>query len=138
VFIGYQAGLTETQSNKLYIANSSTSTPLIAGDFSASTVRINGALEVGETSITRVGDVFKIKKNAAASDALTIDFDPTGASSNTFTFNGAMAITGSGPATSTDGGNTGQLGFNSSYLYICVSGGAPGAATWKRIPLEAF
>ncbi|UCD55846.1 MAG: hypothetical protein JSV93_03450 [Candidatus Omnitrophota bacterium] len=43
VFIGYQAGFAETGSNKLYIDNSGTSTPLIKGDFSANTVRINGS-----------------------------------------------------------------------------------------------
>jgi len=44
VFIGYQAGYNETGSNKLYIANSTTSTPLIGGDFSAKTVSIQGTL----------------------------------------------------------------------------------------------
>ena len=34
VFLGYQAGYNETGSNKLYISNSSTTTPLIGGDFS--------------------------------------------------------------------------------------------------------
>lgn len=38
VFIGYQAGGTETGSNKLYIANSNTTTPLIGGDFSTNTI----------------------------------------------------------------------------------------------------
>jgi len=38
VFIGYSAGFNETGSNKLYISNSSTSTPLILGDFSALTL----------------------------------------------------------------------------------------------------
>jgi len=44
VFIGNNAGQNETNSNKLYIANSSTTTPLIYGDFSAGSqeVVING------------------------------------------------------------------------------------------------
>jgi|GEM_PF-2920476 len=42
VFIGKQAGFYETGSNKLYIDNSNTSTPLIYGDFSANSVTING------------------------------------------------------------------------------------------------
>lgn len=41
VFLGYQAGYSETTSNKLYIANSSTTTPLIGGDFSRGRVGIN-------------------------------------------------------------------------------------------------
>lgn len=41
VFIGYQVGYNETGSNKLYIDNSSTSTPLIYGDFTSNKVGIN-------------------------------------------------------------------------------------------------
>lgn len=41
VFIGKDAGYNETGSNKLYIDNSSTSTPLILGDFSINQVAIN-------------------------------------------------------------------------------------------------
>lgn len=40
VFIGYQAGQNATGSNKLYIANSNTTTPLIGGDFSSGFVGI--------------------------------------------------------------------------------------------------
>ncbi|NOX66505.1 MAG: hypothetical protein GXO85_12155 [Chlorobi bacterium] len=42
VAIGFQAGYNETGSNKLYIANSSTSTPLIWGNFSTRKIVING------------------------------------------------------------------------------------------------
>jgi len=41
VFIGSSAGFYETSSNKLYIDNSSTSTPLIYGDFNLNRVGIN-------------------------------------------------------------------------------------------------
>lgn len=44
VFLGYSAGYSETGSNKLYIANSGTSTPLIYGDFGASALTVNGSL----------------------------------------------------------------------------------------------
>ncbi|OGR53501.1 MAG: hypothetical protein A2049_01905 [Elusimicrobia bacterium GWA2_62_23] len=40
-FLGYQAGFYELGSNKLYIANSGTISPLIFGDFSAKTVGIS-------------------------------------------------------------------------------------------------
>jgi hypothetical protein len=46
VFIGYQAGYNETGSNKLYIANSNTTTPLIYGDFNLGEITINGDLNV--------------------------------------------------------------------------------------------
>ena len=46
VFIGYQAGYSETGSDKLYIDNSSTTQPLIYGDFDGDWVKINGDLTV--------------------------------------------------------------------------------------------
>jgi len=50
VAIGYQAGYNETGSNKLYIANSNTTTPLIGGDFALQEAYINGKLGIGTTS----------------------------------------------------------------------------------------
>jgi hypothetical protein len=50
IFIGYSAGYSETGSNKLYIANSSTSSPLIYGDFATSVLAINGNVGIGTTS----------------------------------------------------------------------------------------
>ncbi len=41
VFIGYYAGANETGSDKLYIDNSTTSTPLIYGDFATKKIGIN-------------------------------------------------------------------------------------------------
>jgi len=62
VFIGYSAGSDETGSNKLYIDNSNTSTPLIYGDFAADRLGINrvattNAFEVeGNASKSTAGD----------------------------------------------------------------------------------
>lgn len=47
VFLGFKAGKNETGSNKLYIENSDSPTPLIGGDFSTDEVVINGHLGVG-------------------------------------------------------------------------------------------
>ena len=46
IFIGYQAGYLETGSNKLIIENSSSSSPLIGGDFAADEVYINGTIKI--------------------------------------------------------------------------------------------
>ena len=46
VFLGNNAGYNETGSNKLYIDNSNTSTPLIYGEFDNKILTINGNLEV--------------------------------------------------------------------------------------------
>jgi len=49
LFLGHNAGFNETGSNKLYIANSTTTTPLIYGDFTNNLLRANGNLEVSGT-----------------------------------------------------------------------------------------
>lgn len=49
VFLGYAAGRYETGSNKLYIENSHSLSPLIYGDFDADFVTINGDLTVNGT-----------------------------------------------------------------------------------------
>jgi len=49
VFLGFQAGANATGSNKLYIDNTNTATPLIYGDFSSNTATINGDLNVTGT-----------------------------------------------------------------------------------------
>ncbi|WP_435578181.1 tail fiber domain-containing protein [Gilvibacter sp.] len=46
IFIGYAAGLNESGSNKLYIDNNATSSPLVWGDFATNDFRINGTLQV--------------------------------------------------------------------------------------------
>ncbi len=44
IFIGYEAGYNETGFDKLYIANSNTSSPLLYGDFGTKTLTINDNL----------------------------------------------------------------------------------------------
>ncbi len=46
VFVGYNAGFNETGSNKLYIENSNSSSPLIYGEFDNNLVKINGTLNI--------------------------------------------------------------------------------------------
>ena len=43
IFLGYQSGHNETGSNKLYIENSSSATPLIYGEFDNDIVKVNGS-----------------------------------------------------------------------------------------------
>jgi len=47
ICIGRSAGSQESGSNKLYIDNSSTTTPLIYGDFNSNYIKINGRLGIG-------------------------------------------------------------------------------------------
>ncbi|MBE9575491.1 tail fiber domain-containing protein [Flavobacterium proteolyticum] len=46
IAIGYQAGYNEIGSNKLYIENSNSSTPLIYGEFDNDIIKINGVVKV--------------------------------------------------------------------------------------------
>jgi hypothetical protein len=70
VAVGYLAGYSETGSNKLYIANSSTSSPLIYGDFATSLLRINGDLEVTDNILAANGSA-SLPAIAASADTNT-------------------------------------------------------------------
>lgn len=48
VFIGNSAGYFETESNKLYVANSTTTTPLLYGEFDTPLLQVNGSLNVND------------------------------------------------------------------------------------------
>jgi len=61
VFIGYKAGYYAVASNKLFIENSDSDTPLIGGDFATDKVTINGDLIVAGT-ITELSDS-RLKKD---------------------------------------------------------------------------
>jgi hypothetical protein len=50
VFIGYNAGYNETGSDRLYIHNSDSNSPLIYGDFNVRSVQINGSLNIADAS----------------------------------------------------------------------------------------
>lgn len=51
VFVGYLSGYNETGNNKLYISNSVTSTPLVYGDFSTSSLTFNGSITYKTTTL---------------------------------------------------------------------------------------
>jgi trimeric autotransporter adhesin len=51
IAIGYQAGYSELGSNRLYIENSNSSTPLIYGEFDTDLARINGNFRVKSTTV---------------------------------------------------------------------------------------
>ncbi|MDQ1351725.1 MAG: hypothetical protein QG657_2030 [Acidobacteriota bacterium] len=50
IFLGYNAGYYETGSNKLYIENSNSASPLIYGEFNNNIVTVNGKLGVGTST----------------------------------------------------------------------------------------
>jgi hypothetical protein len=114
VALGYKAGYYETGSNKLYIANSNTTTPLIYGEFDTKKLVVNGQLTavantnttldliVGGTSNSTIGDNGYISSNPNYSssdlflrsyDALVIQLDYDNNESGNFQIkNGAGAV----------------------------------------------
>ena len=67
VMLGYRAGKDETGSNKLYIANSDTSTPLIYGDFSTAKVGIGVS---SPAATLDVDGTIKLKRETTAPTAV--------------------------------------------------------------------
>jgi len=55
VMLGYKAGYNETGSNKLYIANSDTTTPLIYGEFNNEILNVNGKLKPNSITVDDEG-----------------------------------------------------------------------------------
>lgn len=56
-FIGYYSGYNETGSNKLYIANSNTATPLIYGEFDNSKLIFNCAEDLAQLAVQPTGGI---------------------------------------------------------------------------------
>ena len=73
VFLGYQAGFGETNSDRLYIDNSSTATPLIWGNFSSNLAAINGKLGIGKMDPISTVDI----KSGAGESPLNVEVNTT-------------------------------------------------------------
>ena len=78
-----------------------------------------------------------VAANVATTDRFLIVRDPSGTpSTRTVTLStvGAnLILSNSAPANSTANGLAGEVKYDPSYLYICVSNN-----TWKRITLESY
>lgn len=76
VFIGYEAGLNESGSNKLYISNSSTSSPLIKGDFAVKKTTLNRILNLqGESAFPTSpseGDIIRLNGHSSLNDGIYV------------------------------------------------------------------
>lgn len=124
VFLGYKAGFYETNSNRLYISNSDTTSPLIKGNFSTGLLQLNtaagtqitGSLTVsGSTTIT--GSLL-ITGSAIIEGAITTSLDAVLANYLTFGSGGGKNYlnTAAGYLTlynNTSGSNNTAVGANS-------------------------
>jgi hypothetical protein len=73
VFLGYRAGYYENDSNRLYIDNSNTTSPLIYGEFDNDLLVINGSVGVGTTS-----PIAKLEARTATGAAVKGEHTSTG------------------------------------------------------------
>ena len=85
VFIGREAGGQETGSNKLYIDNSNTSSPLIYGDFSSNALTVNGILATSNnlristnpgTGATPINFIYQGSSGSNAKEYAVAIYDP--------------------------------------------------------------
>jgi hypothetical protein len=79
VAIGNFAGYHETGSNKLYIANSTTTTPLIYGEFDNQLLRANGIMQINKSFIN-TAPVLELRENT--SDYARLKFSNTATTSS--------------------------------------------------------
>lgn len=70
VVLGFQAGYNETGSNKLYIENSNSATPLIYGEFDNNLVGINGNLGIGTQTPT---DELYVANTTGSASTVTVE-----------------------------------------------------------------
>ena len=118
VFIGYDAGSNsnhETASDKLVIANSNTTTPLIEGDFDAATLKVNGILEVTGHSLASIANI--VTSTSTFSGIETIVPVSTENGDIIITIDSSQNIKGRIITFK-------QMGYEQYTLYIQTSGGA--------------
>ena len=97
VFLGYKAGFSETTSNKLYIENSDSDTPLIWGDFGVDSLRLNGDVHI-LGNLTFDGTLFKnsldLIGSMSISNALSVGEDAESLAPNSVAFGKNTSVLG--------------------------------------------
>ena len=120
VFIGAFAGYDETGSNKLYISNSSTTTPLIWGDFNNKRLVFNANTGINSSTYSDVGLITCI--TSSSSYSYGVIGDATGGTYNRglygYGHGGTYAYGVYGYAT---GGSTNYAGYFSGNIYVSGS-----------------
>jgi microcompartment protein CcmK/EutM/uncharacterized protein YggL (DUF469 family) len=124
VFIGKYACTGDNGSNKLCIANSITTTPLIYGDFSSNTLTVNGSLGIGTKTPARqlhlVGSnaVFRMDRTADTAAFMLVRTDTSGNPQKTFVVGANSSGSGVGTfvindlGTAVSGGGTNRMTIN--------------------------
>ncbi|MCB9207041.1 MAG: hypothetical protein H6611_07010 [Ignavibacteriales bacterium] len=96
IFIGYSAGSNETGSNKLYIENSNSVDPLIYGNFTDDSIKINGNLYVTENAAIGVDNISEYNSLSVGLNNQASGFQSITAGVDNFTFGYQTAAFGKG------------------------------------------
>ncbi len=138
VLIGYAAGQTENNSERLYIENSASTSPLIYGEFDNDLIRINGTFQIGNPSTTGFqlplsdGTVSQVLQTDGAGNTSWIDPSTAtihtindlvdGRSDNDGTNNGSSIFLGIDAGLNDDGTNNYNIGIGLESLTSNTSG----------------
>lgn len=114
VFIGYLSGSDATGSNKLYIENSASESPLIYGDFASNYIRINGDLGVGVVPDQSLDIDGNFEFPATASSSVGVIMQNGGRFIHTYGTQNLFLGLNAGNFTTSGGG--GNIGFGASTL----------------------
>jgi trimeric autotransporter adhesin len=110
IFLGTQSGYNETGSNKLYIDNSTTTAPLIYGDFTSNVVKINGDIGILEGGTTAMYYSMFQGADQASDITYTLPAD-AGTSGEVLTTNGTGTLSWASPGSVTGTGAATRLAF---------------------------
>jgi len=132
IFLGYQAGYNETGSNKLYISNSNTTTPLIWGDFSDPRAIIYGDLSVSGAgtnswALSVTGDA-RIFTGAGAASSVRIGSGFAGSNTSYSVYMGYNVGSGTGSANNNVVIGTNAAGGTGAYFESVIIGSGALAA----------
>ena len=137
VAIGKSAGYNETGSNKLYIENSNSATPLIYGEFNNDLIRINGKQEITGTLKIEGGTPGAGKVLTSDADGLASWTTPTsisvGSINGTSTANGATISAGVFSLAPADANNGGILTTGSQTIAGAKTFSANGSFNGQKI-----
>lgn len=124
LYLGYEAGMNTTSSNRLYIANSSTTDPLIYGEFDNNILRFNGTITTGTWQGTPIASAYLQEADsvwtAASSSYLRLDNAVTSTWNQAYSW-GDHALAGYVTSTVGDSTTTEVL-FNNNGVADGISG----------------
>lgn len=130
IFIGYQAGLNESTSNKLYIDNSSSATPLIYGEFDNDQLTVNGGLTInGDLYLKRTASATDYNPSALTSDDVIAITDTSSARAVTISTEDVQSGSTSNPRIMTVKDESGNAGTNNITVSL-ESGNIDGSASY--------